>query len=778
MTSFAPPSKSTRALTATHWGVYEIEYTNGVASALRGFSQDENPSPIGFGMLEAQHAPCRIQQPMVRQSYLQNQGPSKPHLRGREPLIAVDWDTAEVLVCQALSSVRERHGNQAIYAGSYGWASAGRFHHAQSQMRRFLNLFGGNTYSVNTYSHASAEVIMPYVLGNFRQLLSLHTSWKAVAENARLVVAFGGLPLRNAQVNSGGVGAHLQEKDMQAAHMAGVQFVNVSPIQSDVDAQLNPEWVGLRPNTDVALMLGLAHTLITEKRHNPAFLQSHCVGFEPFEQYVLGKSDGIAKNAQWAAGISGVDPEVICNLARRMAKEKTIIALSWSLTRVHHGEHNYWLGTVLAAMLGQIGRAGCGVAFGFASANSIGSHRRVPPWTALPQGKNPVTTFIPVARIGDMLLNPQQTFTYNGKTYTYPDIRMVYWVGGNPFHHHQDLNRLIQGWRHPASIVVHEPWWTPTARFADIVLPTTTPLERNDLSASSRDSYFVYSQQVSQPYAKARNDHHIFAKLAQRLGFGHAFTQGRNEAQWLLEMYQRSQATAKEHHFEMPDFEEFCAQGYYYAPPPPKPVTMLEAFGKDPIASPLSTPSGKIEIFSKTIAGFKLDDCPPMPMWLEPAEWLGSPKAKDYPLHLLSPQPAGKLHSQWDHAPQSQHDKIEGRAVCSLHPQDAKARGLVAGDMVRVFNARGACMAVLGVDKNLLPAVACLPTGAWLDVLDANVEWLTCKHGNPNVLTPDLPTSGLSQGPSAHTCLVQVELWQGPIPPITAFTPPTKASSI
>lgn len=138
------------------------------------------------------------------------------------------------------------------------------------------------------------------------------------------------------------------------------------------------------------------------------------------------------------------------------------------------------------------------------------------PLPTFPQGANPVRSFIPVARIADMLLKPGAAFEYNGTTHHYPDIRLVYWSGGNPFHHHQDIGKLRQAFGRPETIVVHEPYWTATARCADIVLPSTILLERNDIGAARSDPYLIAMKQALPRYADARDDYEIFSMLAVR----------------------------------------------------------------------------------------------------------------------------------------------------------------------------------------------------------------------------------------------------------------------
>jgi biotin/methionine sulfoxide reductase len=197
---------------------------------------------------------------------------------------------------------------------------------------------------------------------------------------------------------------------------------------------------------------------------------------------------------------------------------------------------------------------------------------------------------------------------------------------------------------------------------------------------------------------------------------------------------------------------------------------MLEAFRANPDGSPLSTPSGRIEIFSETLASFGNADCQGPPAWLEPREWLGN-ASSDYPLHLLSPQPSDKLHSQLDASSVSRGKKVHGREPLAISPNDARSRGIADGDIVRVSSARGSCFAAAVVQPGIRDGVVAMATGAWLDPVSWEQPGID-KHGNPNVLTADRPASALSQGCAAQSCLVQVEKVAGEVPPVTAFEPP------
>jgi biotin/methionine sulfoxide reductase len=367
-----------------------------------------------------------------------------------------------------------------------------------------------------------------------------------------------------------------------------------------------------------------------------------------------------------------------------------------------------------------------------------------------------------------MLCSPGGEYSFNGHRAVYPDIRLIYWAGGNPFHHHQDLNRLQRAWQKPETIIVHDSWWTATARRADIVLPATTPLERNDVGGSSRDNFLLAMHQAIAPVGEARNDFDIFRALADRLGYAAAFTEGRDEMAWCQFIYERVRASAERKGFGLPGFQQFWAEGFAQLPLSARAFVLFEGFRADPQKHPLKTPSGKIEIASERIAQLGHHDLPPHPAWLEPAEWLGNVASNtDFPVHLLTNQPSTRLHSQMDPGPVAAASKVAGREPIRINAADAARRQIKDGDVVRVFNARGACLAGAVVDDGLLPSVAVMATGAWLDQ-DGAVE----RHGNPNVLTLDIGTSPLTQGSSAQTALVEIERWTGALPPLRVLTPP------
>ena len=406
-------------LTATHWGTYRARVGQGRVQDLIGFEHDPDPSPIGKGILDVQHGSTRIHAPMIRQSWLEGGPGTRGDLRGVDPYIEVSWEQAEVLVANELNMVRETFGNSAIFGGSYGWASAGRFHHAQSQLHRFLNCIGGYTKSKFTYSFAAAEAVVPHILGSYRAYLDTCTSWDSIKDNTELFVCFGGIPLKNGQICQGGTGHHYQRESLMAAAAADISFVNIAPLKSDLLDEVDGEWLAPRPNTDTAILLAIAHTLHTESLSDQGFLDKYTEGFDAFLPYLLGKDDGIAKTADWAAEISEIPAETIRSLARRMARQRTMISVSWSLTRQDHGEQAFWATIMVASMLGQIGLPGGGFGFGYSATNHIGGQFTIIPGASFPQAQNKIDSFIPVARISDLLLHPSEDFEFDGVTYQY-----------------------------------------------------------------------------------------------------------------------------------------------------------------------------------------------------------------------------------------------------------------------------------------------------------------------------------------------------------------------
>ncbi len=736
----------------THWGTYKVLQDKENNILLDYWDHDSYPTKFGLSFVDSATDTLRIKQPYIRKGWLKNKGINNNN-RGRDEFIPMSWNEALDIAANELLETKNTFGNSSIYAGSYGWASAGRFHHAKSQVNRFFNMFGGFSSSYQSYSYAAAQTLLPHIIGlDLYSTLEEHNSWNALSDECELIIMFGGMPLKNSKVSSGGVGKHTTELGMKKCLSRGTKFINISPLKNDSPNFLNAKHIPIRPNTDTALMLSLAYIIIKNNSYDKNFINKYTIGFEDFYSYVLGQKNNTPCTPEWASNITNIPVEEIIKLADKIIAKKTMISMSWSLQRASRGEQPLWMGITLASMLGQIGTAGGGFGFGYSSVNSTGDSFSKIPWKSLPQGHNKVKDFIPVARITDMLEKPGEVFDYDGKKLKYPEIKLIYWAGGNPFHHHQDLNRLVKAWQKPKTIIVNEIWWNAQARHADIIFPANTVLERNDLMLNPRDPTIVANKKSMESFADSKTDFQIFSGLAKRLGFESTFTENKNEIEWIEFLWNESKKISKEFQIELPDFNDFWKKGFYEVPCKETKKIMFKKFRDNPEKFPLKTPSGKIEISSKTIENYKLTDCLSHPSWFEPYEWLG--KVTNYPLHLISNQPTHRLHGQLDNGLDSKQSKINNREPVLINSIDAKKRSIRNNDIVILYNDRGKVLAGAVLSEDVMPGVVVLSTGAWFD---PNYRLKTEVHGNPNVLTKDIGTSSLGQGPTSHTALIEIK---------------------
>lgn len=741
----------------SHWGAYTLLVEDGRIIGAEPFEHDPSPSPIIGSVSEWAKTEMRVLRPMVRKGWLDNPGASDGRERGRDKFVSVGWDEVLDLIAGEIDRVRRDFGNESIFAGSYGWTSCGRFHHASTLLKRMLNLVGGFTGHVDTYSAAAGPAIMRHVVGSDNVCYGFGSTLDTVAAHSDTLLVFGGMSPRTAQNEAGGVGPHLLETSLRAMVDRNVRIVHISPLRDDIPDWVGAEWWPIRPNTDAALMLGLAGEIVLAGRHDTDFLERCCSGSDRLIAYLDGTADGIRKDAGWAAAITGLDAAAIAALAVRLVETRSMLAVSWSLQRAQHGEQPYWAALSLAAIAGQIGLPGGGVGYAYGSVAGIGSPIGIGKSPSVPQLRRVIDSFIPVSRIADMLLNPGGTYTFEGKTRVYPDARLVYWAGGNPYHHHQDLNRLEEAWSRPETIIVQDPMWTATAQRADIVLPVSTSLERNDIAGNKRTNYVFAMHKAIEPLGEARSDFEIFDAIAAKLGVAEGFNEGRDEMGWIRHMYEESRTNAIEKlNFEMDDFETFWQRGYALVPTMDN-HTYLADYRAAPEDHALPTESGRIVLGSETLAALDYADCPPHAAWIPPGEWLGS-RQDDDELHLISNQPAGRLHSQLERGPASMAGKVGGREMARLHPDEAASRNIADGTTIRLWNERGAVLSVARLDSAVSRGVVVLPTGAWFT--PANNSGLEIA-GNPNVLTKDIPSSSFGQGCAAHTCLVRVEPYAG-----------------
>ena len=804
--------KNGEILTAARWGILKASVKNGkIVKSAPWKITSKIPNTLQNTMADLVYN-TRIKAPMVRKSYLADPDNPKPELRGLDEWVEVKYEDAIKLVARELKKTREQKGADSVFAGSYGWQSTGNVHVSRTLLHRFMNLTGGFTGVTGDYSTGAAQVIMPHVTGS-NQVYEQQTSWPVVLENSKVVVFWGLNPistLRVAWTSSDEQGF----KYFEQLKNSDKEIIIIDPIKtvSGKYFEGKAKWITPRPNTDVAMMLGMAQHLYSQGKYDKEFLQNYTVGFEKFVPYLTGQSDGIAKTPEWASEICGISADVIKELAIKFYENRTMIMAGWGIQRAHHGEQAHWMIVTLCAMLGQIGLAGGGFGFSYHYANGgaptcaggvIGGMNAASvgvvkdgKFLGLAQDQkqggeaaqawlvNTAKVAFPLARIADALLNPGKTIDSNGAKITYPKIDFIYWVGGNPIVHHQDTNTNIKAWRKPRTIVVNEIYWTPTAKMADIVFPTTTEYERNDITMSGDYSnmHIIPMKQVVVKQHGAKDDYQIFTDLCKAYadGLAEAYTDGgKTEMDWIKEFYEGAASAVNANTalgVQMPSFEQWWEKNEpteFYETPESAAYVSFEDFRNDPVLQALGTPSGLIEIYSDTIAAMNYKDCGAHPMWFEPVEWLGM-KDKPAKFHLLSLHPLDRLHSQQSNTSNRKRYAVAGREPVLINTEDAKELGIKQGDLVRVYNARGEILAGANVSDDIMRGVVQIFEGAWYD---PNAEGL-CKNGNPNVLTIDLPTSELANGNISHTALVNIELYKhkaGEDIKLTAFMPPKGA---
>ena len=732
--------------------------------ALPRTEYDPRPtSMITDGLVSRTYHKTRVLYPYVRKSYLEGlDGDRKPERRAREPFVRVDWDTALGLTAKAILDTIDEHGNDGIFSSSYGaWAHGGVLTPNVLQ-GRFFNLIGGMSVTVGDYSGGAGQIIMPHVLGDM-EVYSRQTSWFQLLKHCETFVLVGTDPHKNGRAE-GGTTDHSMFPRWEVIKKAGVRFISINPQRTTTDEWLKAQWVKIIPNTDTALFLGMAHHLISRNKHDKEFLAKYTVGADKYIDYVMGKTDGVPKTVEWAEKITGINRGEIRALATRCATTRTQIAGSWAIQRAQHGEMPYWAITAFSALTGQIGLPGGGVGFSWhwGQGGALFAQARAP--GGLPQGRNRVVGICPASRINEMLFNPGKEFTRNGGTYKFPDVHMIYNAGNNFASHQQDTNELLRALQKVHTVVCQDPWWTASARFADIVLPATTTVERHDISSGgtySKDKVYAM-RQIIEPLGESLDDFEIFRRLAAMFGVEEQFTGGTELLDIIEQSYDKS--TASEH----VDFSTFWETGVARVPQPPEEYQWVRhgAFRQDPDANPLATPSGKVELYSEAIAGMNIPDCPPMPMWLEPSEYLGN--AAPGQVHVVSPHPYNRIHSQFAQSDLRHELNVQDREFLKINTEDASERGIADGDLVELYNERGTVIVGARVSDDIMKGVVSLYEGAWLS-FDSKGR---CNSGAINMLTSSRASSGLSQATTANTCLARLRKAEHVDGPNLAYEPP------
>ncbi len=662
----------------------------------------------GYAYRHRVYAPDRLKYPMKRVGK-----------RGEGKFERISWEEAFTLYAAMLTEIKEQYGPASLFtmdgSGTIGltihntWRSLGP---------RFLRMFGGCTEQTLSYSSGATSVAMPYTLGGGSN--NSAPSFRS----SKVLLMWGWNPAE------GGTGTNTTYFLRQAKEQ-GCKIYVIDPRFTDTAASFADTWIPLKPGTDVALMSAMAQVIISENLHDQAFLDTHTEGWQEWFDYITGKEDGVAKTPEWAEPVTGVDAHTIRQMAREYATNKPgALVMGLGPQRTAYGEQVARCGPSLAALTGNIGVLG-----GYAGlmnwmlafpSGGVGG---------LPSPKNPVNSRVPCNQWPDLFLK--------GKSGGYPaDIHMAIATGGNHLNQGGNLNKSITALQNEnlKYFVVHEQFMTPTAKFADLLLPINSIFERMDIG--NANGAVVYMPPIIPSLYESKSDWEIFQEMAKRLGFEADWTGGKTEEEWLKELAGKSKV--------VPDWESFKKQQIVRLDMS-TPIVGFKA--QRETGAKFNTPGGKIEISSPRLKEKNDPKMPAVPKFLADWESPSDPLVAQYPLQLISPHNKRRVHSSFHNIPHLQ--EMEPHALW-INPVDAGPRGLKNGDPIRIFNDRGEVHITAWVTERIRPGTVALPQGVWYDPKEPGKSGSIDTAGCANVLTNDRPTP-FAGATAQHTALVQVE---------------------
>ncbi len=681
--------------------------------------------------------------------------------RGEGKFERISWDEALDMLANSLRDVVAKYGNEAVYINYSSGIVGGNITRSSpyaSLVARLMNCYGGFLSHYGTYSTAQIACAMPYTYG------SNDGNSTSDIENSKLVVMFGNNPAET-RMSGGGITYYLE----QARERSNARMIVIDPRYTDTAAGREDEWIPIRPGTDAALISALAWVMINENLVDQPFLDKYCVGYDEktlpegapanghYKAYILGQgSDGIAKTPEWASAITGIPQARIVKLAREIAGAKpAFISQGWGPQRHANGELVSRAISMLAILTGNVGIHG-----GNSGARE-GSYSL--PFERMPTLENPVKTSISMFMWTDAIeRGPAMTATRDGvrgKDKLDVPIKMIWNYAGNCLiNQHSQINRtheILQDDKKCELIVVVDCHMTSSAKYADILLPDCTASEQMDfaLDASCGNmSYVIFADQAIKPRFECKTIYEMTTQIAKRMGVEETFTEGRTQEGWMRHLYEQSRKAIP----DLLPFDEFRKAGMFKQRDPEGHHVAYKAFREDPVANPLTTPSGKIEIYSAQLAEIaatweleKGDVIDPLPVYSPGFENYDDPQSKDYPLQLTGFHYKARTHSTYGNVDVL---KAACRQEMWINPVDAQKRGIANGDRIRIFNSRGEVHIEAKVTPRILPGVVALGEGAWYNP-DANrVDQAGCI----NVLTTQRP-SPLAKGNPSHSNLVQVE---------------------
>jgi len=701
--------------------VLRVHVKNGVITRIESDDGEEPQLRAclrGRAYRQRVYAPDRLKYPMKRVGS-----------RGEGEYNRISWDEALDTVAGELKRIKKNYGCPAIFYVPYS-GNTGTFLHSQLAVHRLLTMFGGFTSVWGSASFWGSLFSSDITYGT---LTTGHTRDDLL--NSRFIIMWGWNPAESIQITNTSL-------YLAKAKEAGIKIVSVDPRFTESAAAFADKWIPIRPGTDAAMLIAMAYVIINENLQNQKFIDTYTIGFDQFKKYVVGDEDGVPKTPAWAEAITGVPAATIEELARDYATKKPSALLTLGAPgRSAFGEQFHRAASTLAAVTGNIGiqggdPAGFGLsAVGLQPLASAGLLKGTTPGN-LPEGTTPKRG-VHITKGWDAILK--------GKAGGYPsDIKMVYITNGNPVNQFMNTNKAVEALQKVEFVVVHEQFMTATARFADILLPVNTQLERNDIVRPWHSGpYYIYLNKVINSLYESKSDLEICSELATRLEID-GYSE-KTEDEWLREFWKLAEDFT--HTKPLIDYDTLKKKGVHKIKLN-KPAVAFEKHIEDPKKHPFPTPSGKIEIYSKRLAEMNNPMLPPIPKYIEAWEGLNDPLIKHYPLQLITTHFKRRIHSNMDTIPWLRECTPQ---VLWISSTDAHARNIKNSDMVRIFNQRGEVVIPAKVTERIMPGVVSLDEGAWFTPDERGVD----RGGCGNVLLKDehSPAGAFC----SNTCLVQVQ---------------------
>ena len=677
--------------------------------------------------------------------------------RGEAKFKRISWDQALSEIAERMVHLKTTYGPTALLDQSYAGASYGVLHKSdqiEGLLGRFMGMFGcrTNSWSVPSYQGTtfSSRITFGTIEDGNEDDAFAHT---------KLMIMWGWNP---AYTFHGGNTFYY----LRMAKQRGCKFVVVDPQYTDSAAAYDAWWIPIKPNTDAAMMAGIAHYIFANNLQDQAFIDRFVQGMdagtmpgwaqgqENFKDYIMGVSDGVPKTPEWASEICGVSAEDIIKLADMYATTKpAALKASWAPGRNAYGEQYNRMAAALQAMTGNIGILG-----GCAEGVGKGWHAEA---VAYPYDEfaNIWYASIKSDRWAHIVLNYPNVSREEAGLWprsdnldgVIPNIRGIFWQGSDWLNQLTNINKEIEAIRKLDSygegeslLVCMDSTITPTGIWADYLLPIATHFERHDAALPwYKGHYYIHRPKVIEPLGESKTDFQVFTELAYRLGFGPAYNPKANREYFLYndavdEAYLMDWWWRVQHHQGAEwSWEEFKKRGVYKFRLPQPHVAFRAQIET---GLPFQTYSGKIEIFSGQLAeitdwtrtqyGYHI---PAIPKWIEPWESLNSPMTAEFPFHMITPHPRWRTHSIFNNIPWLRETFAQ---EVTVNAADAKRLGLEMGDTVEIWNDRGRVIAPVYVTERCMPGVVALHEGSWMDIDDEGVD----RSGNRDFLTLDNPS--------------------------------------